>query len=164
MADASTEIAEGERSLSRLDYEDAFRRFKAAAKKDPENGYAHFCQAEAALGLNTMKADDIANLYQKAIELEPGNPQYRNAFGLFCIDVGRFQTAEEAFNQAAELDEENASLYYADFAVNYYRQAPVVMSQYLDETTERMIAKKAVEYLLKALEMSEDEMRRLLGD
>lgn len=164
MPDASADIAEGERSLSRLDYDQAFRQFKSAAKKDPENGYAHFCQAEAALGVNDLEPGDIAGLYARAIELEPDNPQYLNAYGLFCIDIGRFKQAEEAFNHAAEVDEENAALYYSDFAVNYYRQAPVVMQQYLDATTERMIAKKAVDYLLKALDMTEDEMRSLLTD
>ncbi|MEE9593400.1 MAG: tetratricopeptide repeat protein [Thermoplasmata archaeon] len=162
MPDATAEIAEGERSLSRLDYDQAFRQFKAAAKKDPENGYALFCQAEAALGVGDLEPGDIATLYQHAIELEPDNPQYLNAYGLFCIDAGRFKAAEEAFNRAAEVDEENAALYYSDFAVNYYRQAPVVMQQYLDATTERMIAKKAVDYLLKALNMTEEEMRDLL--
>lgn len=164
MPDAAAEIAEGERSLSRLDYDQAFRQFKAAAKKDPENGYALFCQAEAALGVGDLEPGDIATLYQRAIELEPENPQYLNAYGLFCIDAGRFKAAEEAFNRAAEVDEENAALYYSDFAVNYYRQAPVVMQQYLDATTERMIAKKAVDYLLKALNMTEEEMRDLLTD
>ena len=164
MPDASAEIAEGERSLSRLDYDEAYSQFQAAAKKDPANAYAHFCQAEAGLGVNDLEPGDIASLYQRAIELEPDNPQYLNAYGLFCIDVGHFKQAEEAFNQAAEADEENAALYYSDFAVNYYRQAPVVMAQFLDATTERMIAKKAVEYLLKALDMTEEEMRGLLSE
>ncbi|MFQ6012620.1 MAG: tetratricopeptide repeat protein [Thermoplasmata archaeon] len=164
MPDASAEIAEGERSLIHLDYEQAFRQFQAAVKKDPKNAYAHFCQAEAALGLNDLEPGDIASLYQRAIDLEPENPQYLNAYGLFCIDVGRFKAAEEAFNQAATVDAENAALYYSDFAVNYYRQAPVVMQQYLDATTERMIAKKALDYLLKALDMTEEEMRSLLAD
>ena len=164
MPDASAEIAEGERSLGRLEYDQAFRQFRVAAEKDPENGYAHFCQAEAALGVNGLETGDVAGLYTRAIELEPDNPQYLNAYGLFCIDVGRFKQAEDAFNHAAEVDAENAALYYSDFAVNYYRQAPVVMQQYLDATTERMIAKKAVDYLLKALDMTKDEMRSLLSD
>ncbi|MEE9268187.1 MAG: tetratricopeptide repeat protein [Thermoplasmata archaeon] len=164
MPDASAEIAKGEQSLSRLEYDQAFRQFRAAAKKDPTSGYAHFCQAEAALGVNGLETGDVVGLYERAIELEPDNPQYLNAYGLFCIDVGRFKQAEDAFNHAAEVDAENAALYYSDFAVNYYRQAPVVMAQYLDATTERMIAKKAVDYLLKALDMTEDEMRSLLSD
>ncbi|MEE8198808.1 MAG: tetratricopeptide repeat protein [Thermoplasmata archaeon] len=164
MPDASAEIAEGERFLSRLDYDQAYSQFRAAAKKDPENAYAHFCQAESALGVNDAEPGDIAGLYQRAVELEPDNPQYLNAYGLFCIDIGRFKQAEEAFNHAAEVDEENAALYYSDFAVNYYRQAPVVMAQYMDATTERMIAKKAVDYLLKALDMTEEEMRSLLAE
>ncbi len=164
MPDASAEIAEGERSLNRLEYDQALRQFRVAAEKDPDNGYAQFCQAEASLGVNGLETGDIAGLYERAIELEPDNAQYLNAYGLFCIDVGRFKQAEDAFNHAAEVDAENAALYYADFAVNYYRQAPVVMQQYLDATTERMIAKKAVDYLLKALDMTEDEMRSLLSD
>lgn len=162
MGDALKEIAEGERHLSRLEYEEAFRRFDAAVEADPENAYAHFCKAESALGLDALETDEIAALYQRAIELEPENPQYLNAYGLFCIDVGRFKAAEEAFNRAAATDEENAPLYYADFAVNYYRQAPVVMAQYLDATTQRMIAKKALDYLLRALDLTEAEAVDLL--
>lgn len=164
MGDAAEEIAEGERYLSRLQYEEAFQHFDAAVREDPENAYAHFCKAESALGFHELEPDEIAELYQKAIELEPENPQYLNAYGLFCIDVGRFKAAEEAFNRAAELDEENAALYYADFAVNYYRQAPIVMERFLDATTEKMIATKALEYLLKALDLTKAEARDLLQD
>lgn len=164
MGDASQEIAEGERRLGRLEYEEAFRQFDAALTKDPDNAYAHFCKAEAALGLDTVEPDEIAALYRKAIELEPDNPQYLNAYGLFCIDVGRFKAAEEAFNKAAEVDGENAPLYYADFAVNYFRQAPVIMERYLDATTKRMIATKSLDYLLRALSMTKEEARELLRE
>lgn len=164
MAEPSEEIAEGERCLARLDYEGAYRHFDAALQEDPENAYAYFCKAESALGLEEADPDEIAALYKKAMELDPENPQYLDAYGSFCVDAGRFKEAEEAFNRAARLDEENAPFYYVDFAVNYYRKAPIIMERYLDDTTRRMIARKALDYLLKALGMEKEEAIQLLQD
>jgi Tfp pilus assembly protein PilF len=164
MADPSEELAEGERCLARLDYEAAYRHFDAALKEDPENAYAYFCKAEAALGLDQLETEEIASLYKKAMELDPENPQYLDAYGSFCVDTGRFKEAEEAFNKAARLDEENAPFYYVDFAVNYYRKAPIIMARYMDDTTKQMIARKALDYVLKALGMDREEAARLLQD
>jgi tetratricopeptide (TPR) repeat protein len=164
MADPSEEIAEGERCLSRLDYDGAFDHFEEALKADPDNAYAYFCKAEAALGLDRLDADEIASLYMKAMELDPENPQYLDAYGSFCLDTGRLREAEEAFKKAANLDRENAPFYYVDFAVNYYRKAPIIMERYMDDTTRRMIAKKALDYLLRALGMNKEEALGLLQD
>ncbi len=162
MPDTYEEIAAGERCLSRLDHEGAFKHFDSAIKAEPENAYAHFLKAEAALGLDRLSPEEIAALYRKAMELEPDNPQYLDGFGSFCLDIGRFKEAEEAFRKAAEMDEENAPFYYMDFAVNYYRKAPLIMERYLDDTTRKMIAKKALEYLLKALGMGKEEALEVL--
>lgn len=162
MTDAAEEIAAGERCLQNLDYEGAFDHFDAAGRAAPKNAYAHFGKAEAALGLGNLDPEEILSLYKRALELEPDNPQYLDSLGSFSLDVGRFKEAEEAFNKAAQVDQENAPFYYVDFAVNYYRKAPVIMERFLDATTKRMIARKAMDYLLKALEMNKEEALEIL--
>ncbi len=162
MADPAEEIAEGERSLNRLDYESAFKRFDAAIKADPENAYAYFCKAEAALGLDRLQSQEIAGLYKKALDLDPKNPQYLDGYASFCLDMGHFKEAEEAFNRAAEMDEENAPFYFVDFAINYFRKAPIVMGKYMDDTTRRLVAKKSLDYVLKALGMDKKQALEFL--
>ncbi len=162
MADASEEITEGERCLNRLDYEGAFKHFEAAIDEDPKNAHAYFCKAEASLGLERLEAEEIANLYKKALDLDPKNPQYLDGYASFCLDIGHFKEAEEAFNRAAEMDEENAPFYFVDFAINYFRKAPIVMGRYMDDTTRRLVAKKSLDYVLKALGMDKKQALEFL--
>lgn len=159
---ADQEIAEGERLLSQLDYEGAFKHFDKAARLDPKNALAHFGKAESALGIPTVEAEEIAALYRKAIDLESGNPQFLEAYASFCMDLGRFNEAEQYYNQAAEIDVDNAHFYLSEFAIGYRKRAPIVMEKFLDEKTSDMIAQKSLTYMLKALNMSKEEARRLL--
>ena len=162
MAGADEEIAAGEAALSKLDYDAAFKHFDKATKLDGKNPIAFFGKAEAALGVPTLEADDILSWYRKAIELEPESAQFHEAIASLCMDLGRFNEAEQAYNKAAELDQDNAPFYYSEFAVHYRTKAPVVMEQFLDEKTKDMIAQKSLTYVLKALNMGRDEAKRLL--
>ena len=162
MAGADEEIAAGEAALSKLDYDAAFKHFDKATKLDGKNPIAFFGKAEAALGVPTLEADDILSWYRKAIELEPDSAQFHEAIASLCMDLGRFNEAEQAYNKAAELDQDNAPFYYSEFAVHYRTKAPVVMEQFLDEKTKDMIAQKSLTYVLKALNMGRDEAKRLL--
>jgi len=163
MPSADEEIASGEAALSRLDYETAFKHFDKATKLDTKNPIAFFGKAEAALGIPTEEAENILAWYRKAIELEPENPQFHEAVASLCMDLGRFNEAEQAYGKAAELDKDNASFYYSEFAIHYRTKAPVVMEQFLDEKTKDMIAQKSLNYVLKALNMNRDEAKRLLS-
>src|SRR5207245_86618 len=89
-----------------------------------------------------VEAEEILGLYKKAIELDGENPAYRDALASFCVDLGRFNEAEEQYNAAAKLDEENAPFYWSEFAIQYARKAPVVMEQFLDDKTRDMIRQK----------------------
>ncbi len=162
MAGAEDEIAAGERALSALDYETAYRHFDRAANADPKNPVAWFWKAEAALGMPSVEADQILGFYKKAVELEPGHPQFLEALASFSMDVGRFNEAEQYYNRAAEADPDNAAYYWSEFAVNYKAKAPVAMKQFLDDKTRDMIAQKALSYALKAVGLSKDEAKRLL--
>ena len=162
MVGADEEIALGEQALSRLDYEAAYKHFDKAAKADAGNAVAYFGKAEAALGMPKLEAEDILSLYKKALELDTENPQYLDAIAAFCMDLGRFNEAEEHYNRAAQLDEDNAPYYWSEFAIQYARKAPVIMEQFLDDKTRDMIRTKALTYALKALAMEKDDAKRVL--
>ncbi len=162
MVGADEEIALGEQALSRLDYEAAYKHFDKAAKADAGDAVAYFGKAEAALGMPKLEAEDILSLYKKALELDTENPQYLDAIAAFCMDLGRFNEAEEHYNRAAQLDEDNAPYYWSEFAIQYARKAPVIMEQFLDDKTRDMIRTKALTYALKALAMEKDDAKRVL--
>jgi len=162
MVGADEEIALGEQALSRLDYEAAYKHFDKAAKADAGNAVAYFGKAEAALGMPKLEAEDILSLYKKALELDTENPQYLDAIAAFCMDLGRFNEAEEHYNRAAQLDEDNAPYYWSEFAIQYARKAPVIMEQFLDDKTRDMIRTKALTYALRALAMEKDDAKRVL--
>ena len=104
----------------------------------------------------------MAALYKKAIELEPDNPQYLEAYAVFCMESGRFNEAESLYNKIADLDRENAPYYYSDFAIQYYTIAPQVMEHLMDEKGKELVAKKSMNYLLKALTIDKEYAKRLL--
>jgi len=162
MASADEEIAAGEVALGQLDYDTAYQHFDKATKADPRSAIAFFGKAEAALGVPKVEAEEILGLYKKAIELDGENPQYRDALASFCVDLGRFNEAEEQYNAAAKLDEDNAPFYWSEFAIQYARKAPVIMEQFLDDKTRDMIRTKALTYALKALGFEREDAKRLL--
>ncbi|TLZ80828.1 MAG: tetratricopeptide repeat protein, partial [Methanobacteriota archaeon] len=104
---AEADVTAGEQALGQLDYDSAYKAFDKATKADPSNAIAFFGKAEAALGVPKVEAEEILGLYKKAIELDGENPAYRDALASFCVDLGRFNEAEEQYNAAAKLDEEN---------------------------------------------------------
>ena len=159
---AEADISAGEQALGQLDYDAAYKAFDKATKADPTNAVAFFGKAESALGVPKVEAEEILALYKKAIELDGENPQYRDALAAFCVDLGRFNDAEEQYNAAAKLDEENAPFYWSEFAIQYARKAPMIMEQFLDDKTWDMIRQKALTYALKALGLEKDDAKRLL--
>jgi len=163
MTNAEDIVMKGELLLSQFEYDKARKKFNEAIKADPKNAMAHFGKAEASIGMPKVKVDDILELYKKAVELESDNVYFLTTLGSFCTDIGRFNDAEEFYNKATELDEENASLYYSEFAIAYFTKAPIIMEKFLDDNTRGMIKKKSLEYMLKALNMSPDEAKTLLG-
>ena len=163
MADIDKELMKAEQLLAQFEYDKARKKFNDVLKEDPGNPAAHFGKAEAMLGNPKAKVEDIMESYQKAFELDPENVYYLTTLGSFCSDIGRFNEAEEYYNKATELDEENASLYFSEFAIAYFTKAPIIMEKFLDDNTRKMIKKKSLVYMLKALDMDESEAKELLG-
>ena len=159
---AENDISAGEQALGQLDYDAAYKHFDKATKADPANAVAFFGKAEAALGVPKVEPDEILGLYKKAIDLDGENPQFRDALASFCVDLGRFNDAEEQYNAAAKLDEENAPFYWSEFAIQYARKAPLVMEQFLDDKTRDMIRQKALTYALRALGIEREDAKRIL--
>ena len=163
MAGFDEEMAAGEQALADLDYDKAYPHFEKATKLEAGNAWAWFGKAESALGMPKIEPDQIVGFYKKAIELDPKNPQFKEALGTLLVDMGRFNEAEQQYNQAAEADPENASYYWLGFAVEYATKAPIVMEQFLDDKTRDMIAAKSLNYALKALKLSRDVAKRVLS-
>ncbi|MFQ5909545.1 MAG: tetratricopeptide repeat protein [Thermoplasmata archaeon] len=162
MSEADQEIVDGERLLGMFQHDEALKHFNKATKMDPTNARGFFGKAEASLGNPKAKPEDVAELYKKAIELDPKNPQYLEAYASFCMDAGRFNEAEEYYVKASELDPDSAPYYLSEFAIQYHSKAPVIMDQFMDEKTKDMIASKSLEYLLRALGIDREEAVRLL--
>jgi len=156
-------VSEGERALSDLEYEAAYKSFDKAIKADPKLAIAYYGKAEAALGIPRIRAEEILEAYKKAIELDADNPQYYDALAAFCMDLGHFNEAEENYNKAAGIDPDNAPNYWSEFAIQYARKAPVVMEQFLDDRTRDMIHAKALTYALKALGLEREDAKRILA-
>ncbi len=144
------------------EYQQAFSKFDKAIKANPNSAEAYYGKAEAGVLLQKVSAEEIIALYKKAIALDPKNPYYYSSLGAFAMEAGQFNEAESAYNKAAEVDPDVAPYYFTEFAVEYYRRAPEVMEQFLDDTTRAMIKKKALMYLLKSIGMTPDDAKKLL--
>ncbi|MCK4756824.1 MAG: hypothetical protein KAS67_00050 [Thermoplasmata archaeon] len=164
MATIEDELVKAQILLAEFEHEKARKKFNEVIKKDPKNAKAYFGKAEASLGAHKVKAEVIQELYMKAVELDPDEVYYVTSLASFCAEIGRFNEAEEYYNKATELDEDNAGMYFSEFAMAYFTRAPIVMEKFLDDTTWRMIKKKSLTYMLKALDMDEKEAMGLLSD
>lgn len=163
MAEAEKEIVAGERKLAEMDFPGALSRFKKAVKMDPNAPAAHFGKAEAALGVPKIPAEEIITDYQQAIKLDPENAFYYARLGAFCLEVGSWELAEESYNKAAEVDPDNGYLYFSEFGLEYYYSWLAKLGEdappgELEETT-----RKSLSYLLRSMNLSESEAKKLLG-
>ena len=163
MADIEKDLIKAETLLAQFEYDKARKKFNDVIKEDPKNASAYFGKAEAMLAIPKAKVEDIIEAYQKAVELEPDNVYFITSLGSFYSDIGRFNEAEQYYTKATEIDEENASMYFSEFAIAYFTKAPIIMEKFLDNNTRKMIKKKALLYMLKALDMDEAEAKELLG-
>lgn len=157
------EIAAGNRLLQEGDLKGALSRFNKALRMDPNCAEAYFGVAEASVGIPKMSIEQILNAYKKAIELDSKNPYYYSAYGSFCLENGLYSEAEDAYNRAAHLDPENAIYYLSELSIEFYRNAISKMDEEASNQEYDTILKKALEYYLKALNITKENALRLLS-
>lgn len=162
MGDRDKELGEAQELLSTGDFSGAVKKFNKVIKADPKCAEAYFGKAEAAIGDPNVSEEDTMACYKKAVELDGKNPLYWSSYASFLMELGRFNEAEAAYTKAAEIDPENSRYYNSEFAVDYAARAPVVMEKFLDDKTREMIKKKALKYLLKSIDLNEEEARKML--
>ncbi len=165
MADVEALLEEAETLLNRFEYEEAYEKFSEVLDEDLDEkteAQARFGRAEASLGLNEIESDEILEDYEKAIELND-NPFYRQSAGGFCIDIGKFEKAEEHYRKAADLDPDNKHHYLSDLAVGYRFKAPIMMEEYVEQAGEDIILRKSLNYMLEALEIDREKAADLLS-
>ncbi len=163
MTDVEKMINEAKKLLGNGEFKKAVKIFDKVIKADPNNSIGYFGKAEASIGVPKFSIVDVAQLYKKAIELESDNPFYHKSYGDFCLDNGLLNQAEEAYQSAIKLDPEAARFYYSDLAVGYYNSGKLFPERQLN-MTEDDIAKKALQFSLKALEMDEKKAIDILSN
>lgn len=167
-ADLEKKLMSGMKAMDEGDFKKAYSSFKKLATEFPDSPEVWYYKAETgnmSSGMFGQKIsdDEIIDAYKKAIELDPENSDYFASYGAFCISIGKFEEAEKAYSEAAEMDESNASRFLSEFAVDYYNAALARYGEIMDDPKARApIAKKAVEYMLKALEITPEEAKSLL--
>jgi len=154
-------LNQGEQLLNKLDFTGAVSKFNKIIKTDPNDPRGYFNKAEAFIGIPKKTVQEISALYEKAIELDPKNPLYYVRFGGFCLDNGLFKRAEESYRKAADIDPENAYLYYSEFAIELYYSAKRLFND-LDDETNNKVATISLYYILRTLNMSKKRTAMLL--
>lgn len=170
MAEASPEkkLASAMKAMSDGDFKKAYTAFKKLAAEMPDDPDVWYYKAECgnyASGMFGAKVDaqEIMDAYKKAIELDGSRVDYYQSYGLFCISVNKYDEAEGAYNEAAEIDESMAPSLYSEFAIEYFNNVMATYGEILEDPKARApYAKKALAYMLKALDLDPEEAKSLL--
>lgn len=168
-ADLDKKMANGMKAMDEGDFKKAYTAFKKLADENPTNAECWYYKAECgnyASGMFGAKvsSDDIMDAYKKAIELDTEDrTDYYQSYGQFCISINKYDEAEKAYCEAAEMDESLSSSLYSEFAIQYYDNVMATYGEIMEDPKARApYTKKALEYMLKALEISAEEAKSLL--
>lgn len=165
--DLSKKLAAGMKAMDEGDFKKAYSSFKKLCDENPNNAECWYYKAECgnmAAGMfgAKVKDEDIIEAYNKAIELDP-QCDYYESYGLYCISINKYDEAEKAFCEAAEADESRSASLYSEFAVEYFNNVMASYGEIMEDPKARApYAKKALEYMLKALEIEPEEAKSLL--
>jgi tetratricopeptide (TPR) repeat protein len=131
------EFAKGVVAFSRGDLPQAEKRFQAVLKERPDHPQATYYLGQAALGLK--KYQKAVELFERAIQLQPGNRAIRLDLALALVRLARFEAAESALAKVADSLSGRASFqYYLGFCryrLGRYRRAlePLRRARDLDQ-------------------------------
>jgi tetratricopeptide (TPR) repeat protein len=148
--------------LSSGDFQKAYNAYKKVTKEYPDSSEAHFGLAESSLGIPKLTVQEIASTYQRACDLDPNNPIFYATYGNFCFENGILKKGEECFLRAAQLDEENSSVYLSDLATGYYHSAKNFGNHY-PGLKEEEILKNSLRYILMAFDIPVEKAKDLLS-
>jgi len=162
------QIAAGMKAMDEGDFKKAYSLFKKLAEEQPKNADVWYYKAECgnyASGMFGAKVavEEIMDAYRKAIEIDGDRVEFYQSYGSFCISVNKYDEAEKAYNEAAQIDESMESSLYAEFAIEYFNNVMATYGEIMEDPKARApYAKKALQYMLKALELSPEEAKSLL--
>jgi len=131
------EFAKGVVAFSRGDLPRAEKHFQAVLQERPDHPQATYYLGQAALGLK--KYQSAVELFERAIQLQPGNSAIRLDLALALVRLARFEKAESALAKVADSLSDRASFqYYLGFCryrLGRYRQAvePLRRARDLDQ-------------------------------
>jgi len=148
--------------LSSGEFQKAYNAYRKITREHSDCAEAFFGLAESSVGIPKLTVQEIAQTYQTACNLEPDNPIYHATFGNFCFENGILKKAEECFLKAAQIDEENSSVYLSDLATGYYHSARNFRNHY-PGLTDDAILKTSLKYILMAFDLPKDKALSLLG-
>ena len=166
--DLEKKLNAGMKAMDEGDFKKAYNAFKKLCVDNNDNPDCWYYKAECgnmASGMFGAKVsnEEIMEAYNKAIELDPENCDYYQSYGMFCISIGKYDEAEKAYKEAAECDESRAPALYSEFAVEYYNTVVASYGEIMEDPKARApYAKKALEYMLMALELDPEEAKSLL--
>jgi len=147
--------------LAAGDFNKAYNAYKKVVKEHPDSPEAQFGLAESSLGIPKLTVQEIASTYQRACDLDPDNPLFLATYGNFCFENGILKKAEECFLRAAEIDEENSSVYLSDLATGYFHSARNFKNHY-PALTDDEITKTSLKYILMAFDLPAAKAKQLL--
>lgn len=174
MADIDREIAEAQDLMVAGDFPGAVKKYSKIIKANPSSPEAYFGKAEAAIGDPGVSVEEVVACYKKALDLDSKNPLYWSSYAVYLIEQGKFDEAENAYNKAAENDPDNARYYFSEFGVEYALRGPESMRDFLEgkelddkmkeilQKKEESIKKKALHYLLKSIDLTETDAKKLI--
>jgi Tfp pilus assembly protein PilF len=170
MADDSPDkkLLIGMKAMDEGDFKKAYSHFKKLVDEYPNSAECWYYKAECgnyASGMFGAKvsSDEIMDAYKKAIEIDGDKVDYYQSYGLFCISINKYDEAEKAYNEAVQIDESMESSLYSEFAIEFYNNVMASYGEIMEDPKARApYAKKALEYMLKALEISPEEAKNLL--
>ncbi|MDD2779878.1 MAG: tetratricopeptide repeat protein, partial [Candidatus Methanomethylophilaceae archaeon] len=123
--DLGKKLAAGMKAMDEGDFKKAYSQFKKLCVENPNDAECWYYKAECgslASGMFGAKIsnEEIMEAYNKAIELDPENADYYQSYGQFCISINKYDEAEKAYCEAAEVDESRSSALYSEFAVTFF--------------------------------------------